>query len=552
MTTFKIHSLSLALFISLSGHADAQLSFSDQQFGAADWTATTIVDTTLDNSATFTVNQEISGGNPDAFRRSVLNWNYLGPGVSQGILVANLKAGATYDPASQGAIVTLDASCDVVMISQVGGTPGVFYHMLVSQAGSYYIAVFGVVEAPPWTHFSRSNLVATDFGLVHGNGPAHPDFSSSGAPIQFGYANSSAGHVGSPTPISITSGIDNWTVNVVRLNHTPVADAGPDQSVAEGAPVSLHGENSFDCDSDVFSYNWVQISGPAVTLSDPTSANPTFTAPEVAGGNTGVVTTLVFQLQASDSNPPDAVCSGFTFANSVDTVEIKVTNVDNAPDANAGTDQTVDTGTVVQLHGETSSDPDGDALTLTWTQTSGPAVVLTGANSSNPTFVAPAVASGGAVLTFELLADDGFGGTDVDQVVIHVQNANDPPLCSLARPTAAELWPPTHKLVSVGITGVSDPENDPVTISITSVTQDEPTEGLDDGDLGPDAVIQGSTVLLRAERSGSGNGRVYRINFTTTDGKGGSCSGSVTVSVPHDMKPGHTSVDNGQAFGSTQ
>jgi len=336
------------------------------------------------------------------------------------------------------------------------------------------------------------------------------------------------------------------------LNHSPVADAGADQIVAELAPVTLHGENSFDCDSDIFSLNWVQISGPAVTLNDPNSANPTFTAPEMmAGGNTGVVTILVFQLQVSDSYAPEAACSGFTFANAVDTIEIKVTNVDNAPDADAGTDQTVNQGTGVLLHAESSSDPDGDALTFAWTQTSGPAVVLTDANTANPSFVAPAVGAGGTDLTFQVLVDDGFGGTDVDQVVIHVQNANDPPLCTLARATVAELWPPNHGLVSVGIIGISDPENDPVSISITSVTQDEPTQGIDGGDTGPDAVIQGSTVLLRAERSGSGNGRVYRINFTATDSQGGSCSGSVSVSVPHDMKQGHTSVDDGQTFNST-
>src|SRR4030095_5272693 len=121
---------------------------------------------------------------------------------------------------------------------------------------------------------------------------------------------------------------------------SPVADAGADQTVAEGSPVTLHGENSFDCDNDVITRTWVQISGPAVTLSDATSAKPTFTAPQVlARGNTGVVATLVVQLQVSDSFAPDGACSGFGFSNAMDTVEIRVTNVDNAPDANAGIDQ---------------------------------------------------------------------------------------------------------------------------------------------------------------------------------------------------------------------
>jgi hypothetical protein len=57
----------------------------------------------------------------------------------------------------------------------------------------------------------------------------------------------------------------------------------------------------------------------------------------------------------------------------------------------------------------------------------------------------------------------------------------------------------------------TDPDGDPVTVVIAGVTQDEPTNGLGDGDVSPDAVLSGgSTVQLRAERSGLGNGRVYQ------------------------------------------
>jgi hypothetical protein len=45
-------------------------------------------------------------------------------------------------------------------------------------------------------------------------------------------------------------------------------------------------------------------------------------------------------------------------------------------------------------------------------------------------------------------------------------------------------------------------------------------------------------VRLRGERSGRGDGRVYRIHFTATDPQGASCSGTVTVGVPHDKGSG--------------
>ena len=60
------------------------------------------------------------------------------------------------------------------------------------------------------------------------------------------------------------------------------------------------------------------------------------------------------------------------------------------------------------------------------------------------------------------------------------------------------------------------------------------------------------TVEVRAERAGSGDGRVYVITFTGDDGRGGTCTGTVTVSVPHDQS-GNPAVDSGarhDSFGS--
>jgi hypothetical protein len=60
----------------------------------------------------------------------------------------------------------------------------------------------------------------------------------------------------------------------------------------------------------------------------------------------------------------------------------------------------------------------------------------------------------------------------------------------------------------------------------------------------------GGAERITAARSAQGNGRVYTIYFTASDGAGGSCQGSVTVCVP---KSGIGSCTNGRAnFDSTQ
>ena len=118
---------------------------------------------------------------------------------------------------------------------------------------------------------------------------------------------------------------------------------------------------------------------------------------------------------------------------------------------------------------------------------------------------------------------------------------NHPPVCSAVTADTTELWPPNHKLVTVQLSGATDPDGDATTLTVTTVTQDEALNGTGDGDTAPDAArVAGkpNQVQLRAERSGNGDGRVYRVSYTVSDGKGGSCSGTVNVGVPHDQGHG--------------
>jgi hypothetical protein len=134
---------------------------------------------------------------------------------------------------------------------------------------------------------------------------------------------------------------------------------------------------------------------------------------------------------------------------------------------------------------------------------------------------------------------------------------NQPPDCSEAYADPACLWPPNHKFVNVGIMGVTDPDDDPVTITVTAITSDEPT-ATDEGSGGkkhsPDASGIGTdTTSVRAERSENGDGRVYVIHFMASDDRGGECEGSIIVNVPHDQSDKSCpAVDSGQNYDATQ
>jgi hypothetical protein len=333
-----------------------------------------------------------------------------------------------------------------------------------------------------------------------------------------------------------TSAPETLNVGILNVNHAPVADAGADQTVQMGSTVTLHAEHSFDPDGDSLYYFWEQTGGGTVALSDPSAVNPGFTAP--AAGET-----LVFTLTVIDVQPD----FDYSLA-STDDVQVLVTNVDQAPTAAAGSDQTADEGTLVTLQGQASSDPEGRPLTYDWTQLSGPTVVLSDPSSPTPSFTAPAVGGGGTTLVFQLVVRDGANASEPDEVTVTVRDRNQPPSCERAQASAGVLWPPNHRMFPVGIAGVTDPDDSQVTISITSVTQDEPVDGQGDGDTSPDAVLQGSSALVRAERGGLGTGRVYRLTFTASDASGAPCSGHVTVCVPHDRRD--PCLDEGQTYDS--
>ena len=83
----------------------------------------------------------------------------------------------------------------------------------------------------------------------------------------------------------------------ITPNVAPSADAGPNQTVAAGASVTLDGSGSFDSDGTIASYAWTQTAGDNVTLSSTSAQFPTFTAPSEAAAQF-----LRFRLTTTDND----------------------------------------------------------------------------------------------------------------------------------------------------------------------------------------------------------------------------------------------------------
>jgi hypothetical protein len=97
-----------------------------------------------------------------------------------------------------------------------------------------------------------------------------------------------------PVPMDIPRVRFEEYTRTVRTGHTPpIANAGPDQIGVPAGTITLNGSASYSPDGLPITFQWVQQGGPAITLSNPTSAITTFTS---TGGNT-----YIFMLTVTDS-----------------------------------------------------------------------------------------------------------------------------------------------------------------------------------------------------------------------------------------------------------
>jgi hypothetical protein len=91
-------------------------------------------------------------------------------------------------------------------------------------------------------------------------------------------------------------GILPRTMSDITMDATqPVANAGMDQAVVPGSYVTLDGTASYDPNGSIIAYEWTQLSGTAVTLSDEEAAITTFTSPNSNGS-------LTFKLSVFDND----------------------------------------------------------------------------------------------------------------------------------------------------------------------------------------------------------------------------------------------------------
>ncbi len=136
-----------------------------------------------------------------------------------------------------------------------------------------------------------------------------------------------------------------------------------------------------------------------------------------------------------------------------------------------------------------------------------------------------------------IYAPDAYRSSDHDPVVVGLTVCDEIEPIIEVNLTKDTLWPANHKYVTVHakVNATDNFDTDP-TITLLSVTSNEPDDGLGDGDKENDIVIVNDfTFKLRAERAGGGDGRIYTITYQVTDDCGNSTIATAEVIVPHNQ-----------------
>ena len=195
----------------------ATITYSDSDFADANWTAVEALDTSPDNSFSFSGAQVPFLGNPGAYRQVL---NQLVATTPSSIGAGHFQTGAVFDPGQDGTFGTLDMSFDGISLGADAGAMG--FAVLIEQGGNFFqFGVGQVLDNAGWAHFNAVGLIESDFTALDGG---TLDLSDSGTAISIGI-HVRNGTFGAPGDPSVNKGgIDNWSASVHTVEiHAPAA-----------------------------------------------------------------------------------------------------------------------------------------------------------------------------------------------------------------------------------------------------------------------------------------------------------------------------------------
>ena len=301
------------------------------------------------------------------------------------------------------------------------------------------------------------------------------------------------------------------TVTITGVNDTPTAndDTG---AVSEDGPATTIGVLADDTDPDGDTLTIASVSGGTGLVSivdgkieyDPNGQFESLKA--------GETTTDTFTYTINDGKGGSDTAS----------VTVTITGVNDTPTANDDTGAVSEDGpsTTIDVLAD-DTDPDGDPLTIASVSGgTGLVSIVDGKIEYDPNGQFESLKAGETTTdTFTYTINDGKGGTDTASVTVTITGVNDTPTATDDTGSVSEDGPATTIDVLADDT---DPDGDPLTIA--SVSGGTGLVSIVDGKIDYDP--NGQFESLKA-----GETTTDTFTYTINDGKGGTDTASVTVTI---------------------
>jgi 6-phosphogluconolactonase (cycloisomerase 2 family) len=168
------------------------------------------------------------------------------------------------------------------------------------------------------------------------------------------------------------------------------------------------------------------------------------------------------------------------------------------------------------------------AVTISWSVTDPESGIVSSSGCSRTTLTADTTG-----VTITCTATNGAGLSNSAAVTIKIDQT--PPVISGMPLQGCSLWPPNQKLVKAATINATDALSGlaPGTFKVSGASNEPSDSKITEIVIAPSGSDDFS-VQLRADRLGTGNGRVYTLNATATDLAGNSSTATAMCAVPHD------------------
>lgn len=405
------------------------------------------------------------------------------------------------------------------------GSMKIFNHVLVWHHGDEHIPSSWILEywdGSTWVNVGGTSSVRWDLRETC-NWDAVPTENIfpcvTGSKVRFRFDN-----------CNITHGwIYEFEVFNDQTNNTPIVNAGENITIKtiDKWTTIFQGSASDPDQEDTLQYRWKE--GESILL-DWTGVGGSGECPlNLASTSLGIGThTLILEVTDGIATVTD---------------EMILTIENSAPHAAPSGSGVYEINSNVTLGGNVS-DYDGDSLTYKWLE--GETVLFKGYGWPSaggdpialPNHSISTLSLG--IHTITLQVSDAVNTPVSSSITVKIVDTMVPTLAPVANQTI--LWPPNHEMVDITIQANAADNSGSMTLA-AAISSNEPIDGLGDGDQAPDwtkPVINQQTGLitfqLRAERSGTGKGRIYTITISATDNSNNTSTANLEIIVPHDKK----------------